>query len=157
REPRLPRCPVRAGVRRRGGAAMTRPPPDKPAGPESLATPLLLSRLRPRHVMAPLLLYTGACVTGPHPPSATFLSRAEEAPGGQWVLLPPYATSYAAWQLPPQSPWAAYNKATLLASLGDAPMVGELPNVRQLSLVQRAELAAMQLATLGLPADTLIV
>lgn len=130
---------------------------DSAAPPPVPQPTTLLSRLRPRHVIAPLVLYTGACVTGPYPPSANFLSRAEEVPGGRRIVLPPSSTAFAAWQLPPESPWAAFTKSTLLASLGDAPLPGELPEVMRLSIVQRAELAAIRMAALGVPRDTLII
>lgn len=132
-------------------------PPARPSAPPIPEPSSLLSRLRPHHVIAPLLLYTGACVTGPLPQSAFFLSRAEAVPGGRQIVLPPYATAYSGWQLPPESPWAAFNKSTLFASLGDAPLPAELPEVLRLAIVQRAELAATRLAALGVPEHTLLV
>lgn len=113
--------------------------------------------MRPRHVIGPLVLYTGACVTGPHPPSTLFLMRAEEVPVARTTLLPAYADAYAAWQLPPPNVWARYSKSTLLSALGDAPMAGMLPDVSNLELVRRAESAAARLAAAGLPPDTLLI
>lgn len=136
---------------------MSEAPPKDPVAPPLPEPTTLLSRLRPHHVIAPLVLYTGACVTGPYPQSTLFLSRAEEVPAGRRLVLPPYPTAYAAWQLPPQSAWAPFNKSTLLAALGDAPLPGELPDVMRLAIVQRAELAATRLAALGIPEGTLII
>ena len=138
---------------------------DRPKDPPAAAPPFpavpppltMLGRLRPRHVIGPLVLFTGACVTGPYPQSVNFLSRAEQVPGGRSLVLPPTQVAYAAWQLPPQSPWAGFSKSTLLAALGDAPRTGELPDVMSLAVVQRAELAALRMAALGFPANTLVV
>lgn len=110
-----------------------------------------------KHVIGPLVLLSGACATAPPTPSTSFLARAEEVPAGRAALMPAYADAYAAWQLPPTSAWARYNKSTLLAALGDAPIVGVLPEVRSLQLVRRAEEAAARLASAGLPEDTLVV
>ena len=134
------------------------PPKDSPSQFPAVPVPqTLLSQLRPRHAIAPLVLYTGACVSGPYPQSVNYLGRAEDVPGGHQVVLPPAQTAYASWLLPPQSPWAGFSKSTLLASLGDAPVVGELPDIMQLEVVKRAELSAMRLAALGIPPDSLIV
>lgn len=113
--------------------------------------------MRRRHALGPLLLFSGSCVTGPYTQSTNFLARAEDVPGARSVLLPPFTDAYAAWQLPPQNPWARYHKATLLASLEDTPTEGLLPDVSELEIVRRAREAGAVLALAGLPADTMWV
>lgn len=112
--------------------------------------------MRPRHVLGPLALFTSSCAM-PRPPSADFLARAEQVPPPHQLLLPSASGAFAAWQLPAEDPWARYSKGTLLASLGEQVQSGQLPDVRGLALVRRAERAAAQIAAPGLPADVLWV
>ena len=102
----------------------------------------------------PLLLFAGSCATA-RPPSVDFLARAESIPPSQSMLIPSSQRAFAAWQLPPDDPWVRFNKWTLLSSLGDQVSAGELPDVRLLSVVQRAEQLGARLAAGGLPSDTL--
>lgn len=108
--------------------------------------------MRRRVVLGPLLLYTGACITA-RPPSAS-LSGAT-LPPPQRQLLPSFAGAFAAWQLPPDDPFARYHKQTLLAALSGDATVADLPDVRALPLVQRAERLGEALGAGGLPRDTL--
>ena len=89
----------------------------------------------------PLLLFAGSCATA-RPPSVDFLARAESIPPSQSMLIPSSQRAFAAWQLPPDDPWVRFNKWTLLSSLGDQVSAGELPDVRLLSVVQRAEISS---------------
>ncbi|HND13102.1 MAG TPA: hypothetical protein PLY80_21825, partial [Pseudomonadota bacterium] len=85
----------------------------------------------------PLLLLAGSCTTA-RPPSAEFLARAEQIPPPTSMLLPSAQRAFAAWQLPQDDPWSRFNKWTLLSSLGEQVTAGELPDVRNLVLLQRA-------------------
>jgi hypothetical protein len=58
------------------------------------------------------------------------------------------------WQLPPFSPWAPYQKETLLSALG-AGQVTSLPDVEHMDSVALAIPAAATLGASGLPPDTL--
>ncbi|HNF99842.1 MAG TPA: hypothetical protein PKL17_06900 [Pseudomonadota bacterium] len=102
----------------------------------------------------PLLLLAGSCTTA-RPPSAEFLARAEQIPPPTSMLLPSAQRAFAAWQLPQDDPWSRFNKWTLLSSLGEQVTAGELPDVRNLVLLQRAELLGARLGAAGLPPDTL--
>jgi hypothetical protein len=66
-----------------------------------------------------------------------------------WEIVP-----VSDWQLPADSPWAPYEKQTLLSALemGDGLA---LPDVRQLEVVQRAVAAARTLSSRPLPPDTM--
>lgn len=108
------------------------------------------------HVLTPLALLSSACVVG-RPPSDGFLARAEPVPGPRDLFLPSAHRAFAAWQLPADDPWARFSKWTLLASLGDSTSSGQLPDVRSLSVVARAERLGAQLAATGLPPDTMWV
>jgi hypothetical protein len=102
----------------------------------------------------PLFLFAGSCATV-RPPSVDFLARAEAVPASQHLLLPSSQRAFAAWQLPADDPWVRFSKWTLLSSLGDQVSSGELPDIRQLRLVERAERIGARLAEPGLPSDTL--
>ncbi len=107
-----------------------------------------------RKSAVPLLLVAGSCATA-RPPSAEFLARAESVPPSHSQLLPSAQRAFSAWQLPPDDPWMRFSKWTLLSSLGDQVTTGELPDVRLLKLVQRAEIFGQRLGSAGLPPDTL--
>lgn len=109
--------------------------------------------MRPK-VFAPLALLASSCATA-RPPSAEFFARAEQIPSPHQLLLPSAARAFAAWQLPAEDPWARYSKWTLLASLGEDAAPGQLPDVRSLQIVRRAEQAGALVAAAGLPPDTL--
>ena len=109
--------------------------------------------MHPR-VVTPLALLAGSCVAA-RPPSAEFFVRAEQVPGPQQLLLPSAMRGLATWQLPSDDPWARYNKWTLLASLGEDAVPGQLPDVRALQIVKRAEQAGRLVGSAGLGADTL--
>lgn len=102
----------------------------------------------------PILLLAGSCTTA-RPPSAEFLARAEQIPPPTSMLLPSAQRAFAAWQLPVDDPWSRFHKWTLLSSLGEQVTAGELPDVRSLQVLQRAELLGARLGAAGLPEDTL--
>lgn len=105
---------------------------------------------------APVALLTSACATRPWTESTADEAWAVEMAPAQTVVLPSYQEAAARWQLPPQSPWAPYQKMTLLSSLG-AQHVAMLPDVQSLEVVGRAESAGARVAAAGLPADTMWV
>jgi hypothetical protein len=61
----------------------------------------------------------------------------------------------ARWLLAPGSPWAPYQKATLVTALDESDRFAELPDVEKLDVVAEARRAASAVAAAGLPADTL--
>jgi len=67
------------------------------------------------------------------------------------------ADALARWQLPPDDPWAAYAKYTLLTALGERLAGAGLPDPASLDDVQRATVAGRRVAANGLPPDTLWV
>jgi len=73
------------------------------------------------------------------------------------VSLLSYDKTVAAWQLPPQNPWAPYSKFTLLAALNGQGEQAELPDVSNLITVNNAVAAAAQVASTGLPDDAMWV
>jgi hypothetical protein len=109
--------------------------------------------MNPR-LVTPVALLAGSCVTA-RPPSAEFFARAEQIPGPQQLLLPPSVRGLATWQLPSDDPWARYSKWTLLAALGEDAVPGQLPDVRALNIVRRAEQAGLLVGSAGLASDTL--
>lgn len=72
------------------------------------------------------------------------------------VVVPTYADAMSTWQLSPGSPWAAYEKMTLLSALGDEPADWELPDVASMPDVQAASLAGRRMATTGAPPDAAV-
>jgi hypothetical protein len=95
-----------------------------------------------------------ARVTTPHvvPPSATVQAWNEFA-APRKTLAPSTSEAAARWMLPASSPWAAYDKMTLLAALGSVDRTIELPNVEELDAVLDAKRAAEIVAHMGLPGD----
>jgi hypothetical protein len=81
---------------------------------------------------------------------------AEEVPPPTGVTLPTYPEAAMRWQLPPENPWASWQKMTLLSALdATAQQNAQLPDVRQLDVVRDAEAAGTRVAAAGLPADTI--
>jgi hypothetical protein len=71
------------------------------------------------------------------------------------VLLPSFREVSARWLLPGTSPWAPYQKTTLLAALDESDRVASLPSIEELDDVNAARDAANRVATVGLPPDTM--
>lgn len=109
-------------------------------------------------VLGPLLLYASGCALRPFTPAVSVGVYGQEtldAPSA--VTLPTKYDAIARWQLPPENPWAGYQKLTLLASLDEVPRAAILPNVGLLEVVDEARHAAIKVAAAGLPADTMWV
>src|SRR5262249_23495966 len=81
--------------------------------------------------------------------------RAQPEPPVHRVPLPGQEEALAQWQLPSSSPWAPYEKLTLLTALDASRSFDDMPDVMMLEAVQRAARAAANVAQGGLPADTL--
>lgn len=106
------------------------------------------------YALAPLALLSTACEVRT-PATALDVGHSEVSPTTREIVLPTDAEALAAWQLPPQNPWSRYEKLTLLTYLADTPVVANMPDLRGLDVVRRAQAAASHLALMGLPAGTL--
>jgi hypothetical protein len=104
---------------------------------------------------APLALLSTACAVRGATPSSALEYAGDPSPHAHLVEAPREADAVAGWQLPAESPWSRYEKLTLLTYLGDDPTPVMLPEVTQLPVVQRAEVAAARLAAAGMPPGTL--
>ncbi len=72
------------------------------------------------------------------------------------TVYPPNPDLVSRWQVHSDSPWAPYEKSTLLGALNAGrPLI--LPDVRRLEVVQYAIEAASTVAAAGLPSDTMWV
>ena len=71
------------------------------------------------------------------------------------VLVPTFADVSARWLLPGTSPWAPYQKTTLLAALDESDWVVSLPSIEELDDLDDAREAANAVATVGLPAGSM--
>ncbi len=104
----------------------------------------------------PVALLSAACASRPWTPSVSVAYWAQDVPPPNTVALPTYPEAAQRWQLPPQNPWARWQKLTLLSVLDAAPQrTAELPDVSQLDVVHDAQNAGVRVAAAGLPADTL--
>lgn len=104
--------------------------------------------------IAPFALLTTACAVRT-PATALDVDRGAATPATRALSLPSDSEAIAAWQLPAEIPWSRYEKLTLLTYLGDEPMTVEMPDVANLDVVRRAQLAAERLAMVGVPYGTL--
>ena len=104
----------------------------------------------------PAALLSAACFTRPWTPSVSVAYWAQDEPSRTQTWLPTYPEAAMAWQLPPDNPWARWQKMTLLSALDSQSHVStELPDVRQLDVVADAQAAATKIGAAGLPADTM--
>ena len=111
-----------------------------------------------RYVFGTVAMFTAACATQLPSTAALNANYWLKDPGPlRPVTLLSYDNMVAAWQLPPQSPWAPYAKFTLLTALKDQGEQAELPDVSKLVTVNNALAAAAQVATTGVPDDTMWV
>lgn len=112
--------------------------------------------MKARIGVVPVALLGVGCVgLRPWTPSVSVAFWAEDVPESREVALPTAAELASRWALPTQSPWARYQKGTLISAVG--PMMGRasLPDVRRLEVVATAEAAAAHVARVGLPSETL--
>ena len=110
-----------------------------------------------RWLPLPVALLTGACMPEPWTPAAVVAYSEEPVPEPVGIQLPPQHQAMERWLLPPGQPWAPWTKATLLSALDEQPRPEpeNLPDVRGLEVVHRAQSAAANLARDGLPPGTL--
>jgi hypothetical protein len=99
-------------------------------------------------------MLASACVSRPWTPSVS-VAYGAQTPDVRDLTLPARDDALRRWQLPPSDPWAGYAKYTLLTALDASPQRVELPDVTSLDDVQRAVVAARQVAAEGLPSDTM--
>jgi len=105
--------------------------------------------------LSPLALFASACASRPWTPSRSADEWSAPPAGTHQVDLPSRTEAMRRWMLPASNTWSPYAKYTLLAALADAPGAANLPDVESLDDVQRARAAAAQLASSGLPPDTM--
>ena len=110
-----------------------------------------------RLALAPLAVLGTACASRPWTPAVSVDHWAQDPPNGEMTALPTARTLIEEWQLPRESPWSPYVKLTLLSAPNGGPAAVELPEVRSLEVVQRAEIAADRLARVGVPRDAMLV
>jgi len=103
--------------------------------------------------IAPLALLSTACEPARTP--ATALDAAGAQPATRDLVLPSDAEAISSWRLPPASPWARYEKLTLLTYLADTPVLADMPDPNGMMAVHRARAAAERLAMIGVPQGTL--
>jgi hypothetical protein len=114
--------------------------------------------MRRRLALVPTVLLTSGCFVRPWTPAVSVAYWSEDPASAPASNLPTSLELASRWQLPPENPWARWQKMVLAGSL-DAktePTI-ELPAVRDLEIVHRAEWAGARLASSGLPHDTLFV
>lgn len=114
-----------------------------------------------RYVLGTVAAFSTACATQlPHTAALNADYWLKERGPVRPVSLLSYDRTVAAWQLPPQNPWAAYTKFTLLTALTGLKDQGEqveLPDVSKLITVNNAVAAAAQIAATGLPDEAMWV
>ncbi len=115
-----------------------------------------MSHLRRVLGAVPVAVLSTACASRPWTPSVSVAYWAQDVPAGSPVALPTYPEAAMRWQLPPQNPWARWQKLTLLSVLDAAPQrTAELPDIARLDVVAEAQSAATRIGAAGLPADTM--
>jgi hypothetical protein len=116
----------------------------------------VIRRLASLAPLVPIAVLTGGCALEAYTPSQLAPERGLVPP--QITIEVPARENIAAeWQLPPTSPWAPYEKLTLISVLGASPAPAMLPDVRAMDDVQRASSAATVIARAGVPTDTMWV
>jgi hypothetical protein len=90
-------------------------------------------------------------------PPSTAVESWSPVPPTRHLLAPSAQELSARWLLPAASPWAPYQKATLLTALEETEHDADLPDVEQLEVVGAARRAAKAVAASGLPPQTMWV
>lgn len=111
--------------------------------------------MKKRGLVPLAILGAAGCNLRPWTPSVSVAYWSEDVPESRDYDVPTSAALAGAWTLPADQPWGRWMKPTLISSVD--PMQGKatLPDVRRLEVVGEAEAAAVHLAKVGLPADTL--
>jgi hypothetical protein len=103
-----------------------------------------------------LTLVVGACAEEDYVPGPQ-IPNAQPVPEGTPMVLPARGEAISMWQLPPSSPWAPFEKYTLLTAL-DAQRVQEpVPRVGELEVVQAAIRAGAAVGGQGMPTDSMFI
>lgn len=113
--------------------------------------------MRSIFLAAPFALLCAACASRVTTPAGALFRFDEAAPPASLVVLPAAEDAIERWALPPDDPWARYEKLTLLTALGEEAESAHMPDVAALPSVVRARWAAYQLALAGVPDDTLFL
>ncbi len=111
--------------------------------------------MRARLGVLPLALVSAGCSLPTWTPSVSVAFWAEDVPEGRSYSLPSSTTLAQRWQVSSESPWARYQKPTLISSVDAMQGSAVLPDVGRLDVVGAADSAAAHVAAVGLPADTL--
>jgi len=106
---------------------------------------------------APLALLSSACSLRPWTPSVSVAFAEQDVPGEVMTIVPSHQLVAGRWQLPQDSPWAAYQKFTILSALDSQEQEVVLPDINQLEVVGQAQQAATLVARAGLPPDAMWV
>ena len=104
-----------------------------------------------------LAVVSSACALRPWTPSVTVAYAAEDVPSDVMTVVPSHQQVAGRWQLPEESPWAPYQKMTLLSALDSQEQEVPLPDVARLEVVGQAQEAAALVASAGLPPDAMWV
>lgn len=111
-----------------------------------------------RLALVPAVLFTSGCFTRPWTPAVSVAYWSDTADTDVAANLPASSEVAARWQLPPENPWASWQKMALLSALDARTTAAiELPVVRDLEVVRRAAHAGARLGSSGLPHDTMFV
>jgi hypothetical protein len=109
--------------------------------------------MRVAPVGAITLVVTG-CIEEANTPSA-LLPNAQPVPEGQPFVLPARDEAISEWQLPAASPWAPYEKYTLLTALDTHRVQEPVPQVGELDVVRSAIRAGAAVGGSGMPNDAM--
>ncbi len=101
-----------------------------------------------------VVLVSSACIVPLSTPALAADGYAPSPRPRARLVLPPTPDLQSRWRLSPDSPWAPYDKQTLVAALAAGPL-SPLPDTRDTEVVGHAVAAAAAVAAAGLPADTL--
>jgi hypothetical protein len=114
--------------------------------------------IRRRLALVPAVLLTSGCFVRPWTPAVSVAYWSDDPAAVPVSNLPTAIELASRWQLPPDNPWASWQKMVLVGALdARTRAIVELPAVRDLDVVRRAEWAGARLASGGLPRDTLFV
>lgn len=105
----------------------------------------------------PLAILSSACVMRPWTPSVSVAYGEDDVPGDVMTEVPSRQLISSRWQLAADSPWAPYQKFTILSALDSQEQEVELPDVNQLEVVAEAQEVGTLVAHAGLPADAMWV
>jgi hypothetical protein len=113
--------------------------------------------MRDRWYTGPLAILSSACALRPWTPSVSVAYGEQDVPGDVMTIVPTHQTVAGRWQLPGDSPWAPYQKFTILSALDSQEQEVELPDINQLEVVGQAQDVGTLVARTGMPTDAMWV